>query len=428
MTEWEELMAEDWAVIEAMLPDGWEEKAEELGAWERARGFRNKEVLLRTLLIHIALGCPLKETAVRAREADFADVSSVAVFNRLRKSGEWLRWLAVGVMEKWLGRSGQGLCSMDLPLKIIDGTTVQEPGAKGTTWRVHYAIRLPSMRCDEFKVTSPKTGESLRNFSVNPGDIVLGDQAYAYRGQIAAVVNARGHVVVRTGLTNLPSYDSRGRPFNVLARVRRLRNGQVGDWDVWFMHEGTLVKGRICAVRKSLAARKAARARCLRECSKKGRKVKPETLEATEYVIVFTTLPRSFRAPQIMQIYRCRWQVELAFKRLKSILGLGKLKIFDHEGAKAWIHGKLLVAALIQALITAGSSFSPWGFPIGNGTRHEPEHLEGNLPHDEVLSSSGHSVGRDTMVLTKLAEHFTKTQGGAQEARISTHATHEHYG
>ena len=150
---------------------------------------------------------------MRAREADFADVSSVALFKRLRKSGEWLRWLAVGVMEKWLGLSGQGLCSMDLPLKIIDGTTVQEPGAKGTTWRVHYAIRLPSMRCEEFKVTSPKTGESLRNFSVNPGDIVLGDQAYAYRGQIAGVVNDGGHVVVRTGLTNLPSYESRGRPF-----------------------------------------------------------------------------------------------------------------------------------------------------------------------------------------------------------------------
>ena len=66
MTEWEELMAEDWAVIERLLPDGWEEKAEELGAWERVRGFRNKEVLLRTLLVHIGLGCSLKETAVRA--------------------------------------------------------------------------------------------------------------------------------------------------------------------------------------------------------------------------------------------------------------------------------------------------------------------------------------------------------------------------
>ncbi|MBM3301919.1 MAG: IS4 family transposase, partial [Deltaproteobacteria bacterium] len=325
MTDWEQLMAEDWAIIEGMLPDGWEDKAEELGAWERVRAFRSKEVLLRTLLIHVALGCSLKETAVRASEADFADVSSVAVFKRLKKCGEWLRWLALGVMEKWLVPSRQALSCVDLPLKIVDATTVQEPGATGTSWRVHYAIRLSSLACDEFKVTSPKEGESLEHFSVTPGDIVLGDRGYAYRGQIAYVVGKGGNVVVRTGLTNLPTYDSLGRCFNVLARARRLKNGEVGDWEVLFEHEGTLVKGRICAVRKSLAARKAARARCLRENSRKGRKVKPQTVEAADYVIVFTTLDRGFSAEMVMEIYRCRWQVELAFKRLKSLLGLGSL-------------------------------------------------------------------------------------------------------
>lgn len=425
MTDWEELMAEDWAVIEGMLPDGWEQKAEELGAWERVRGFRSKEVLLRTLFIHIALGCSLKETAVRAAEADFADISSVALCKRLKKSGEWLRWLALGVVEKWLTPSGQRLCSMDLPLKIVDATTVEEPGAKGTSWRVHYAIRLPSLACDEFRITSPKEGESLERFSVKPGDIVLGDRAYAYRGQIAHVVRGAADVIVRTGLTNLPTCDSRGRPFNVLTHVRRLRNGEVGDWAVWFEHEGALVKGRICAVRKSLAARKAARARCLRENSRKGRKVKPETLEAADYVMVFTTLHRGFSAEMVMEIYRCRWQVELAFKRLKSILGLGNLKKFDPEAARAWLHGKLLVAGLIQALISAGSSFSPWGFDIRNRTVPRALHVEGDPPDDEILPSGNHSVGRDAMESPKLEKHFTKTAGGAQEARIAVEQAHE---
>lgn len=398
MTEWEELMAEDWRVIEGFLPEGWEEKAEELGAWERLRCFDSKEMLLRTLLIHIALGCSLKETAVRASEAGFADVSAVALFKRLKKCSEWLRWLAAGVIDKWLVSSSHGLCPSDLPLKIIDGTTVQEPGAKGTSWRVHYAIRLPSMTCEEFKVTSPKQGESLKHFSVKPGDVCVVDRAYVYRGQIAYVVGKGGDVVARTGLSNLPTYDTRGRPFNVLARIRRLRNGQVGDWDVWFEHEGARVTGRICAVRKSLAARKAARARCLKENSKKGRKVKPETLEAAEYVIVFTTLHHGFTAETVLEIYRSRWQVELAFKRLKSILGMGNLKKFDPEAARAWLHGKLLVAALIEALIAAGSAFSPWGFPIGNGSVHAKVPLEGGPADDEILPPSNHSLGRDAMV------------------------------
>jgi hypothetical protein len=425
MRDWEELMAEDWAVIENMLPDGWEQKAEELGAWERVRGFRSKKVLLRTLLIHIALGCSLKETAVRAQEADFAEVSSVALFKRLKTSGEWLRWLALGVIEKWLVPSGQGLCSMDLPLKIVDGTTVQEPGAKGTSWRVHYAIRLPSLACDEFKVTSPKEGESLEHFSVAPGDIVLGDRAYAYRGQIAYVVRNGGNVVVRTSLSNLPTTDSRGRLFNVLAHVRRLSNGEIGDWNVWFEHEDARVKGRICAVRKSLTARKQARARSLREASKKGRKLKPETLEAAEYVIIFTTLDRGFSAEMVMEIYRCRWQVELAFKRLKSLLGMGNLKKFDPEAAKAWLHGKLLVAGLIQALIQAGRAFSPWGYPIRYRTVLPEFHVEGDPPDDAILSSSDHSVGRNAMVPPKLEEHLTEAPRGTSKAGIAIKQTHK---
>jgi len=254
------------------------------------------------------------------------------------------------------------------------------------------------MSCEEFKVTSPKEGESLKHFSVKPGDVCVVDRAYAYRGQIAHVVRNGGDVVARTGLSNLPTYDSRGRHFNVLARIRRLRNGEVGDWDVWFEHEDTLVKGRICAVRLSLAARKAARARCLKENSKKGRKVKRETLEAAEYVIVFTTLHHRFTAETVLEIFRARWQVELAFKRLKSILGMGNLKKFDPDAARAWLHGKLLVAALIEALIAAGSALSPWGFPIGNGPVLRQVALEGSPADDEIPSPSNHSLGRHEMV------------------------------
>ena len=392
MSEWEEMMAEDWAVIEKFLPDDWEKKAEELGAWERRRCFGSKEMLLRTLLIHIALGCSLKETAVRASEAGFADVSAVALFKRLKKCSEWLRWLASGVINKWLVSSSHGLCPSDLALKIIDGTTVQEPGAKGTSWRVH------SMTCEEFKVTSPKEGESLKHFSVKPGDVCVVDRAYAYREQIAYVIGKGGDVVARTDLNNLPSYDGRGRSFNVLAHLRKLRNGEVGDWNVQFKHEQSVVKGRICAVRKSLAGRKAARARCLKENSKKGRKVKRKTLEAAEYVIVFTTLHHGFAAETVLEIYRSRRQVELAFKRLKSILGMGNLKKFDPEAARAWLHGKLLVAALIEALIAAGSALSPWGFPIGNGSVLGQVALEGSPADDEILSPGNHSLGRDAMV------------------------------
>ena len=63
-------------------------------------------------------------------------------------------------------------------------------------------------------------------------------------------------------------------------------------------------------------------------------------------------------------MYRRRWQIELAFKRLKSLLQLGHLRKTDPEGAKAWLQGKLLAACLIEQLILTGERFSPWGYLI----------------------------------------------------------------
>jgi hypothetical protein len=64
-----------------------------------------------------------------------------------------------------------------------------------------------------------------------------------------------------------------------------------------------------------------------------------------------------------MEFYRRRWQIELAFKRLKSLLQLGHLKKIDKAGAKAWLQGKLLVACLIETLILTAERFPPWGYP-----------------------------------------------------------------
>ncbi|MBL8399087.1 MAG: transposase [Candidatus Accumulibacter sp.] len=68
----------------------------------------------------------------------------------------------------------------------------------------------------------------------------------------------------------------------------------------------------------------------------------------------------------IIEIYRWRWQVELAFKRLKSLRQLGHIKKVDKDGARAWLQGKLLVACLIETLILTTKRFSSWKYPQGD--------------------------------------------------------------
>jgi hypothetical protein len=362
------LRDENWAVIESLLPEGWQDKIKELGAYQRKRAFAGPAELLRTLLIHVAEGHSFRVTATIAEEGGLADVTDVALNKRLRLAGEWLRWLAAGVIDKWL-RPGDANCVEEVQRIILaDGTAVQEPGSKGLSYRIHYSLELSSLHCDQVKVTGPKEAESFSQFSVQPGDLWMGDRGYAKRSGIHHVVSQRGDVLVRIGMNSMVLEDEQGDRFDLLKHLRTLRRQQVGDWPVMISYNGHQIMGRICAVKKSEAATRLAQKKILRVNRKKGRKTKPETLEAAQCICVFTTLDQSIPAEIILMIYRIRWQIELAFKRLKSLLGTGHLHNKHPDSAKAWLYGKLLTACLLEALAAAATHFFPWGYPIETAT------------------------------------------------------------
>lgn len=359
-----EVTREDWSVVKSLLPQGWEEQAYERGALKRCRNFRDAGVLLRALLIHLVDGCSLRETAVRLREGGLAKVSDVALLKRLRASGLWFRWICQRLLKQMNVNPAQVFPG--LRIRMIDGTTVSEPGATGSIWRIHYSITLPSLRCDELFVTEQKEGETFQRFNVKPGDLLIGDRGYAHRAGIAHVVSQGGHILVRLNLGNVPLEDVDGQRIDILEKLKELHGTTLGDWPVVVRCKGGRIHGRLCAVKKSLEATLRSQKKIERDAAYEKRTLRPETVEAAGYVFVFTTLPQTVCTEKILEFYRGRWQVELAFKRLKSLLGLGHLKKTDKKAAKAWLQGKLMASLLIETLIAAGERFSPWGFSINS--------------------------------------------------------------
>jgi len=63
-------------------------------------------------------------------------------------------------------------------------------------------------------------------------------------------------------------------------------------------------------------------------------------------------------------VHRMRWQIELVFKRLKSLAQLGHVPKHDDRSSRAWLYGKLLVTLLAQKLIRIGRDISPSGYPL----------------------------------------------------------------
>ncbi len=363
---------EDWDVLLSFLPPDWQELARDTGALKGLRKDKGVDNLLRTLLLHLGCGHSLRETAVRARQARLADLSDVALLKRLKKSSEWLRALCVRLFrERDLAVVPEGA----FRVRAVDATTVKEPGPSGSRWRLHYSVCLPSLACDFFKLTETGgsgTGESLAQFPVRAGDHVLADRGYSTARGIRHVMEAGGKLIVRVNTGSLPLRTATGKQFDLLAAVESVtRSGEARSWSTAVVAgedtDGPAreIPGRVCAIRKSAAAICEAHRRIRRDASRKGARVQPATLRFAKYVIVFTTFPEPpFSAADVLEWYRLRWQVELVFKRFKSLAQLGHVPKYDDDSARAWLYGKLFVALLVEKLLQHARAISPWGYAL----------------------------------------------------------------
>lgn len=46
-------------------------------------------------------------------------------------------------MQQWVTMLAQRLWGERRRVRVVDGSVITEPGATGSTWRLHYSIRLP---------------------------------------------------------------------------------------------------------------------------------------------------------------------------------------------------------------------------------------------------------------------------------------------
>lgn len=353
----------NWQTLLSLFPSNWRELAVETEASRRLRGVPSVEALMRTLLLHLARGYSLHETVVRAKAAGVAELSTVALFKRLRNAEEWFHELCRAL----LPITGVNLPENDLPLhlRLVDSTTVKEPGKTGSLWRIPYSFQLPEFCCDHF-VLSPTegvgTGDSFSQFPIARGEHLIGDRGYSYVRGVEHIAAHQGYVLVRLNPLSLPLFTPKGQRLPLLRRVATLRTaGQIGEWPAVVHGDKQLVSGRFCALRKSEAAIKLAEKRLKRTASKKGREIQPQTWEYAKYVMVFSTFsPQWFSTGELVQWYRVRWQVELVFKRLKSLAALGHLPKSDDQSARAWLYGKLFVALLTEQVMRQGRTLSPW--------------------------------------------------------------------
>lgn len=111
-----------------------------------------------------------------------------------------------------------------------------------------------------------------------------------------------------------------------------------------------LFPARLIVRRLAPGAAARAASRVCRKHSKcrAGAVLQPMTVQSAGFLMLLTSLPPAVSAAEVLAAYRVRWQVELAFKRLKGLLGLGRLPAKCRALARSWLLAHLILALLIE--------------------------------------------------------------------------------
>lgn len=350
----------EWAYVIGLLPADLDETARTYGALRRRRQITSASALLRLALGYAMCDWSLPIAAATAEGLGLGKLSHVAVLKRLRGCGPWLGRLT----GQWLQERG---LVHDLPkmnLRLVNATTVSAPGSKGTGWRLHASYDAGAGCFDQLELTDGTGGESLNRFAPRLGDVFLADRGYAHATALVNLMAAGGMFVVRFPWATLPLRDMGGAAWDLLAFLKEIPNAQARGHDVR-LAVAEAPPLRVVGVRKTPEATEAARRKIREMASRKGKQVNPFTLEYAAYIFVATNLPESLAsATQVLELYRLRWQVVMAFKRLKGILQFDALRAKDPGLAQTYLFGKLLGALIIDELTVRAQVFSPWGFTL----------------------------------------------------------------
>jgi hypothetical protein len=340
-----------WLKLVAGLPASvdLEASVRECGALKRPHKIRDAESLLRLVMSNAVGHLSLRGTAAWATLQGMP-LSNPAVLKRLKAAAGWMAHLVTAVLAERMParvRSGQGY-----RLRLIDATTISAPGSSGTDWRLHVAYDVGQMRISEVELTDGRGSESLERFALKPGELAIGDRGYAKALDLAAVEEKGADYIVRTGWNATRLRTATGDDFNLLVAMRGMVEHEVREFQLAIAldrAEKQLLPVRLVALRKSDedAAESVREAR--KDSRRHGRTPKRETLEAAKYTFLLTSLaPDQASAEEVLALYRLRWQIELLFKRLKTLLRIDELPNKDPAAARCWILANLLAALLLE--------------------------------------------------------------------------------
>ena len=247
------------------------------------------------------------------------------------------------------------------PIRLVDGSIFAGPRGKGQH-RLHATYDPARQMFTAFDLTSIKQGESLARGGIEAGAIALGDRNYAKTGSLRQADRAGAFYVLRTGMRSTRMIDpATGERLTGETVLAALGEGSSAELSVEMIEakagkaDGPApVKARLVILRAGEAAATREKARIERSRTKHKATPTKETVALAGVVMLITNLPPTpWPIARLAMLYRLRWQIELAFKTLKSTFAMRDIPAKEPRLARTWILANLAAALLTELLLSA---------------------------------------------------------------------------
>jgi Transposase DDE domain len=353
-----------WSELSTRLPADLDldEVARHTHAIQRRRGngVSDGATLLQLSLARGPGGKSLQDTAIWAHLNGLAELTSQSLNERLHRS---VAFLAAITHRLLAGRTaGRALLWSGRCLRVADGSSLSQPGSAGTDWRLHGVYDLSRGGFSHVELTDRTGAESLLRCAPVAGEVLIADRGYAKAKELRACLAPSGSgardFIVRVGWKALALRDRAGNPFNLIAHLEQLPQGDgPREWAVQAVTGSLPAEAEAGATTGLLPIRlialplphdkaEANRVKLKRTASKHQDVLDPRSLLAAGFMVLVTSLPDEIPATEIYAAYRLRWQIELAFKRLKSLLHIDQLPTRTMAGSLSWLYAHLILLLL----------------------------------------------------------------------------------
>jgi hypothetical protein len=298
-------------------------------------------------------GYSWRRVAAWAGVQGIADITDEALIQRLQGAVGFLQ----AVTSRLLMAVTPAPCWHGRVLRICDSTRLSKPASKGTDWRVHGVYDLARGGFSHLDLTDCHGGEALDRGRPVAGEIRIGDRGYANSlawQRFCAAQAGGADFIVRMRWNTVRLVDAAGKVLDLIKLLQALPATTETHALLVRVQSGkrqTPVAIRLVVRRRTPEATEAAHKHLRQQASRKQTRLDDRSLVAAGFLVLATSLPGdAFPPAEVRAVHRLRWQIELAFKRLKSLLHIDKIRTTTETGTRCWLYAHLIVALLCDDL------------------------------------------------------------------------------